>query len=585
LTQGWEIYRGELLTPANLAEQQFTPSSYHGEYVYLGQYGGFEGDDLAGNPHGSATYRLHITLPREAAAYTLELPEIYSAYILYINGIKVEQFGDPAPESYRPQTGISSVSFLAQNRVELIFAVSDFSHIYSGMVYPPAFGLAGAVAGLLQTRWMLRTALVTIAWGLALFFAVVGYLMARESTMLTFAAICFCWGLYISYPLFMSLRLKGLSWYTVENQAFIMLLFLVALLQKIILPNTNRYFAPIRTLAGVVSLVSLVIFSFTPSNLLVLGAFSLLVSSYKGIMALYLTYNSLQAAKENPRYGWHLLAGVLAFDVTLIMDRMLPSYEPIVGGWFIEWGGLALVMTIAAIIFQETLRHYREKLVLEGRIQGTENFLHMQRAYYPLMLRDMAEARRARHDLRHHSRVLQGFLATEDYAKLKDYLDNFSETLPSERPLSYGENRVADIILRHFALLAQQQEVSLSLEANLPPALAIDDADLAIVLSNLLENALEACAYVTHTTPWTKLVAKEVRSQLIILVDNSYDGQSVNHQGVFFSRKRGDRPGEGLASVRAVAEKYRGWANFNPNPTTREFHSEVALSLKGDEKH
>ena len=135
LIQGWEFFRGRLLSP-----EDFMVYQQPDEHVYIGQYGGFEGGNPERSPHGSATYRLNILIPEDPATYTLELPEIFSAYILYINGVKAEQFGNPDPVSYHPQTGISSVSFLARERVEIILAVSDFSHMYSGMVHPPAFG-------------------------------------------------------------------------------------------------------------------------------------------------------------------------------------------------------------------------------------------------------------------------------------------------------------------------------------------------------------------------------------------------------------------------------------------------------------
>ena len=106
LIQGWEIYRDMLLAPEDFAEgaNNLTPD----EFVFIGQYGGFEGSSPGRSPHGSATYRLTIVLPSEPFAYTLELPEIYSAYTLYINGVKAQQFGDPDPEHFRAETAITS---------------------------------------------------------------------------------------------------------------------------------------------------------------------------------------------------------------------------------------------------------------------------------------------------------------------------------------------------------------------------------------------------------------------------------------------------------------------------------------------
>jgi len=111
LVHGWEIYRDRLLAPEDFAAG--TGGLSPDEFVFIGQYGGFEAGNPERSPHGSATYRLTIGIPSEPAAYTLELPEIYSAYTLYINGVKAHQFGEPNPAHYRPETGMTSVSFLA----------------------------------------------------------------------------------------------------------------------------------------------------------------------------------------------------------------------------------------------------------------------------------------------------------------------------------------------------------------------------------------------------------------------------------------------------------------------------------------
>ncbi|MCL2488772.1 MAG: ATP-binding protein, partial [Oscillospiraceae bacterium] len=235
LTHGWEIHRGGLLTPEDFAENR-RPD----EIVYIGQYGGFEGNNPYGNPYGRATYRLNIVIPPEPAAYTLELPEIYSAYRLFINGVQAEQFGNPGPEHYYPQTGNATISFLAQNRVEIIVAAADYSHMYSGMVYPPAFGSPHEVSGMIQTRLTIRAAVCSVAAALALFFLFVGFFMKKDRAMLLFGAICLCFAGYVCYPIVKTIFRGGMGWYGFENFCFCAMLLLVILLQRTISGDKSR---------------------------------------------------------------------------------------------------------------------------------------------------------------------------------------------------------------------------------------------------------------------------------------------------------------------------------------------------------
>ena len=67
-------------------------------YLDIGQYGGFELGDINQNAHGQATYRLRI-FDEPHQVMTLQIPEIYSAYKLYINGQLYYQSGEVEKEN------------------------------------------------------------------------------------------------------------------------------------------------------------------------------------------------------------------------------------------------------------------------------------------------------------------------------------------------------------------------------------------------------------------------------------------------------------------------------------------------------
>ena len=109
--------------------------------------------------------------------------------------------------------------------------------------------------------------------------------------------------------------------------------------------------------------------------------------------------------------------------------------------------------------------------------------------------------------------------------------------------------------------------------------LSIDNADLCGVIGNLLENALEACAYVIGDK-WIAVTIKEIRGELVLLVENSFDGYSRLRGDMPVSRKRRNRMGSGLLSVKKTAEQYAGSAAFKPDAQAGVFCSEVFLKIQ-----
>ena len=572
LIYGWEIYRGRLLTPEEL------PHASPDEIVFIGQYGGFEGAVKA-NPHGCATYRLTLNLPPEPAAYTLELPEIYSAYRLYVDGALVEQFGNPveppALALYRPQTGNATVSFIAREQVQIILAVSDYSHLYSGLVYPPAFGLTAAVATQLQTRLTIRAAVGAIALALGLFFWAVGFFMRKNRKLLLFGAVCLCFVGYTCYPLVKTITRGGLAWYGLENLCFCVMLLLVMLLLSDAGGGKNWSAKLCLGFGLFVCGCSVLQAALPTGNLFLLSTYSLLIGLYKWVVALYLTLTVARTAGKDPS-GGTILAGILVFDCGLVMDRLLPLFEPIRFGWFLEIGGFALVLTLGIVVGQEVLRQYRDKLALESKITGIENIIAMQRGYYPLLIERIEEARRARHDLRHHLGMAQKLLLSGDNEELKQYLDRYAGEVFNLPALTFCENHIVDVIMRHFDVLAQNYQLDFSVDAQLPEKTSLEDADLGNLISNLLENALEACLYVP-TEKRISITIKQIKDQVVILVENSFDGYVRTKGGKYLSRKSPNREGLGLASIKAIAAKYGGEAVFKPDPERKLFHSEVVV--------
>ncbi|MEG1973252.1 MAG: hypothetical protein RR315_08815, partial [Oscillospiraceae bacterium] len=151
LIREWEFFPNALLTPEEAA-------SYQGyrRYADIGGVGSMM-------EHSSGTYRLTLMLPPKMDTYALEVPEIFSACRLFINGSPVLQLGDPSPQSYTEGIARRMILFSAEGRTELVLNVSDFSGVYSGMTSPPTFGIAQAVFHQREIHMLLHGAAVLLS--------------------------------------------------------------------------------------------------------------------------------------------------------------------------------------------------------------------------------------------------------------------------------------------------------------------------------------------------------------------------------------------------------------------------------------
>lgn len=235
----------------------------------------------------------------------------------------------------------------------------------------------------------------------------------------------------------------------------------------------------------------------------------------------------------------------------------------------LEQGRLRLLYTIFGFVFLALLLSsyllfylMASSLNRNDHLRLENRFLSMQQARYDSLLITTRQIRQARHDLRHHFHVLQGFAAQGNMEGIRNYLAEVQGNIPTG-DLGLCKNAVVDSVASYFSLLYKENGIPLSFGVDLPRDLPVPDTDLCSVLSNLLENAMEASL---RTAPDNRKVQVSTRlhsgNMLLLSVENSYDGEVQEKNGVFLSSKR---PGEGigLQAVRHIAKKNGGYSRFH----------------------
>jgi hypothetical protein len=582
LVDGWEYYSGRLLTPKDF--EQGTPLPDH--YMFVGQFGGLEAGDATASPHGSASYRLRILLPAEIKTYKLDIPEIFSAYRLYINGDTAAGLGNPAPIDYVAETGNRTVSIQAGGSIELLIAVSDYSHFYSGMVYPPAFGEPQAVDALLNLRLFFRTMLCAAALTIGLLTLFIGLQSRKNILAILYGILCLLFVGYVSYPITTTLFTGTPIIYVIENVSFCAMLFVVMLIVRRMCKLMFRWCISFILFGAFICLAAVGPVLWKTGNLNIMLIYSYSISIYQWITALFITAAAVYGVLKDLINTKPLLYGVLIFDTALIVDRVLTLHEPIVTGWFIEMASFILVCFVGVTIGQETASRYRETTILEERAGNMERLYQRQQTYYNVLKQEVNESKRMRHDMRHHFNMIDGFLQNQQYNQLGSYVSEYKSSAILNSSKVYCPIGVINILSHHYDTLCQQNDIHLDIRYSMdtaqsdPAHVNMSDADLCCLFSNLMENAVESCLRAEKKTPCIRTaIVRPGPSQLYIRVWNDTDVNVKINGNNFVSSKEKGRQGYGLMSIRQIAEKYQGEASFSWNKTAREFESKIFLRV------
>ena len=128
----------------------------------------------------------------------------------------------------------------------------------------------------------------------------------------------------------------------------------------------------------------------------------------------------------------------------------------------------------------------------------------------------------------------------------------------AELDMSFCENRAADSVVGYYCALAKREGIPFCAKLDLPQTLPVDEIDMCLVLSNLLENAFEASLRTAPARRKIEVTAYVHAARLVLIeAENAFDGEINENSGVFRSSKRKGN-GIGIQSVRHIAEKSGG---------------------------
>lgn len=302
------------------------------------------------------------------------------------------------------------------------------------------------------------------------------------------------------------------------------------------------------------------------------------VSIFLAVCAVFSCFNSLsRAASAMLNFGSEHLAfsGFSTFGIlynlfwilpVLVIGlnlALIPKYNTILHTQRFLRGYIVIVYALLLILalFYSMFLMMANILNKNKKLQQENLFLSVQQERYENLRSAIEEARQARHDIRHHFLQLSAMAKDGDLEKIKEYLQNAMDKIPT-LDYHFCENHSVDNVIGYYYALAQKEEIPFDARVDLPKELFVDEMDLSLILSNLLENALEASRKTTAAQQQISLeIYQHSASILLIRVENNFDGTIKEKNHLFHSTKRKGL-GIGTQSVRRMAEKNDGSCNF-----------------------
>lgn len=229
------------------------------------------------------------------------------------------------------------------------------------------------------------------------------------------------------------------------------------------------------------------------------------------------------------------------------LDTMTNSYDVI----------FLTIIQIGSFLIYYLILRLDGQLILNMEMERQQHYANIEALEYKLLEERIEEARRVRHDVRHHMVVMADYLDSENYDALKKYFDHYRESVPEYGTIQFCPHRTINTILLYFAHQAREHEIDFQVQLSIPEQLPIIDTDISIILGNLLENAVDACK---ESTDNKQIIIRGNADNhaIFFTIDNTCTHLiKKNTKGRFLSTKK-KGAGIGIESVKNIVKRYHG---------------------------
>ena len=177
---------------------------------------------------------------------------------------------------------------------------------------------------------------------------------------------------------------------------------------------------------------------------------------------------------------------------------------------------------------------------------------------FDLMKSSLKAMRSLKHDLKNHLSTVYYLVQNRKEEEALEHITDIIEVCDSQKENAYSGNATVDSIINFKLQEAKQHNISISLDITIPENIKIPSFDMAIILGNLLDNAINAAAK-SESGRTIDLKIKYTVGRLILVIDNLFSGNVLIRGNTVLSSHRDiNSHGIGLQSVKMVLQKYNG---------------------------
>lgn len=244
-----------------------------------------------------------------------------------------------------------------------------------------------------------------------------------------------------------------------------------------------------------------------------------------------------------------ILIGMLYFFLALLENKYITTTHVIISS-------IVVVLINGMIILVD------DKIYEVICLSNEKNLLKQQNIAYEKQIEminsSLSTIKALKHDMKNHIIALKLIHKNKQNQEFEEYSNRILSEIGNSVQFSDTENFIIDSIINFKLQELDTTVVDIKININIPNDVKISSFDLTTILGNLLDNAIRATKETTNDKK-ISLCMYYMKGNLVILIDNSYNGSLNVKNGIFLTTKHFEKiHGIGLKNVEKALQNYNG---------------------------
>ena len=238
----------------------------------------------------------------------------------------------------------------------------------------------------------------------------------------------------------------------------------------------------------------------------------------------------------------------------------------------------AVTMLIINIVVFAVHENYVKAANETQKIRLLEQKKELDYKHYKVLESEYNDSRILIHDIKHHSNTISALADSKDEQGMKNYIESVKKCITSFGGQVYTGNKIIDIILYQKSEVCFKEGINFHFKSNNIKMEFIDEADICCILSNLLDNAIEAAQKSENRSIELTFYSNIQKTIYFIEITNSCDIPPIIKNGRMITEKSNSRyHGVGIYSVEKTLKKYSGYLSYHYDNNDRIFQITVTI--------